>query len=652
MDVRSQVIFKRTYSRPLDDTGNNFESWEQTIDRVICHQRWLWERAQGSELEEHQENELDELRQLIRECKVFPAGRVLWLGGTDIGRSRESSLFNCSFLNIETVYDLVDTLWLLMQGCGVGFSPVTGTLSGFFKKIPTIEVIRSKATGKTNIDENEEIWDSRNKIWTIRVGDCAEAWAKALGKLVAGKYPAEKLVLDFSNIRPAGERLKGYGWISSGDEQISVGFKAVAEILNGRAEQLLTKMNILDIVNWLGTILSSRRSAQIALFEYGAPEWEEFAIGKKNWWETGHVQRQQSNNSLAFKTKPTKKQLEGIFKLMQEAGGSEPGFINMEAALRRAPWFSGVNPCAEILLSNKSFCNLTEVDEGKFKNDQTGLYRAIYLAARMNYRQTCVDLRDGILQEAWHLNNDFLRLCGVGLTGIARRPDLQGYDYISMQRTATTGAYSMADELNMPRPKNVTCVKPSGSVSKVMGTTEGVHKPLGKYIFNNVQFGKHDPLVKVLEEANYNVFNHPTDPSGVLVTFPVKWDDVNFHVLDGKEVNLETAVEQLERYKLIQDHWCQQNTSCTISYSPNEVPAIIKWLLENWDSYVGVSFLYRAEAGKTAKDLGYLYLPQEVVTKEDYEEYVSVLKPISFENTNSFEELTMEECAGGFCPVK
>ena len=116
MDVRSQVIFKRTYSRPLDDTGNNFESWEQTIDRVICHQRWLWERAQGSELEEHQENELDELRQLIRECKVFPAGRVLWLGGTDIGRSRESSLFNCSFLNIETVYDLVDTLWLVKRG--------------------------------------------------------------------------------------------------------------------------------------------------------------------------------------------------------------------------------------------------------------------------------------------------------------------------------------------------------------------------------------------------------------------------------------------------------------------------------------------------------------------------------------------------------
>lgn len=114
---------------------------------------------------------------------------------------------------------------------------------------------------------------------------------------------------------------------------------------------------------------------------------------------------------------------------------------------------------AEILLGNKSFCNLTEVDVAKFKGDSNGLRNAIHLAARANYRQTCVNLIDGILQEAWHLNNDFLRLCGVGLTGIARRPDLKAYDYSELQRTATSGAYSMADELGLPRPKNITTIK-------------------------------------------------------------------------------------------------------------------------------------------------------------------------------------------------
>ena len=112
----------------------------------------------------------------------------------------------------------------------------------------------------------------------------------------------------------------------------------------------------------------------------------------------------------------------------------------------------------EILLGNKSFCNLSEVDVGKFRGDSAGLRRATHLAARANYRQTCVNLLDGILQEAWHLNNEFLRLCGVGVTGVARRPDMSAYDWSDLQRTATTGAYSMADELGLPRPKNVTTV--------------------------------------------------------------------------------------------------------------------------------------------------------------------------------------------------
>ena len=152
---------------------------------------------------------------------------------------------------------------------------------------------------------------------------------------------------------------------------------------------------------------------------------------------------------------------------MIDSGGSEPGFINGQAALKRAPWFKGVNPCAEILLGNKSFCNLTEVDVGKFYGDSAGLKEAIVIAARANYRQTCVNLEDGVLQEAWHLNNDFLRLCGVGLTGIARRSDLKEYDYNLLQRIATSAAYSMADELGTPYPKNVTTVKPStGGLTK------------------------------------------------------------------------------------------------------------------------------------------------------------------------------------------
>jgi ribonucleoside-triphosphate reductase (formate) len=651
--LRAQLITRRTYNRPTDDTGKKFESWEQTVGRVINHQLWLWERASNNNIPYGGLEELRELRQLMLDRKVLTSGRTLWLGGTDVARQREASQFNCSFTHVETIYDVVDVLWLLLQGCGVGFRPIIGQLTGFAKPIPELEVIRSTRTTKGGIEHNQETFE--DGVWTITIGDSAESWAKSIGKLMAHPHPARKLVLDFSQIRPAGERLKGYGWISSGDGAICKAYEEIFKILNKRAGSLLTRIDILDIVNWLGTVLSSRRSAEIALFNYGEDEWQEFAVAKKNWWEH-NVQRAQSNNSLLFKSKPLRQDLEHIFNLMVEAGGSEPGFINGQTAMKRAPWFKGVNPCAEILLGNKSFCNLTEVDVGKFKGDSSGLRRAIHLAARANYRQTCVNLRDGILQESWHLNNEFLRLCGVGLTGIVRRPDLGSYDYADLQRTATSGAYSMADELGLPRPKNVTTVKPSGTLSKIMDTTEGVHKPLGKYVFNNVNFSKHDPLVPLCRASGYRVFDNPTDPESVLITFPVSWDDVPFDRVTKNgiemECNLESAISQLERYKMLMQNWCQQNVSATISYSVDEVPAIIDWLLDNWDLYVGVSFLFRADPTLTAKDLGYLYLPQEVVSKQVFDEYSSRIQPLEIDQANSFDEIQGEECAGGACPIR
>lgn len=655
MKTRADVVVRRTYARPTNEAETQFESWEEIAERVKGHQRWLWERAKGSPLDEAEESELSEFEALMGERKVSVSGRTLWLGGTEVAKRREASQFNCSFTEVETVYDVVDVLWLLMQGCGVGFKPIVGTLNGFFSPIPKVEVINTVRTSKGGNDKNTEtVIDG---VWTIKVGDSAEAWAKSIGKLLAGKHNVSKLVFDFSELRPAGERLTGYGWISSGDAAISKAYMAIAEIMNNKAGQLLTRMDILDVVNWLGTILSSRRSAQIALFEYDKPEWKEFATAKMNYWEK-NIQRGQSNNSLVFYDTPSKEDLDGIFKLMEEAGGSEPGFVNGQAALTRAPWFKGSNPCCEILLGNKNFCNLVEVDIAKFKGNTAGLHKALELSARANYRQTLVDLRDGILQEAWHLNNEFLRLCGVGLTGIAQREDLSIYDIDAMKRVAVHSAYCMADELGRQRPKNVTTVKPSGTLSKVMSTTEGVHLPLGKYIFNNINFGKHDPLLPKLVESGYKVIPNPNDPEGMLVTFPVKWEDIGFTKViraDGTtvEVNKESAIAQLERYKKYQVHWCQQNVSNTISYDLDEVEDIKEWLLKNWEHYVGVSFLYRTDPSMTAEDLGYLYLPQEVVTKEEYYAYASTLTEVHFDDMEDSLDNDMEsqECVGGACPV-
>jgi adenosylcobalamin-dependent ribonucleoside-triphosphate reductase len=631
--VRAQVITRRTYNRPTDA---GYETWEQTVDRVIQHQAWLWDRAGTSEI-----TELVELRELMISRKVMVSGRTLWLGGTDVAKKREASQFNCSHLKVETIHDVVDSLWLLLQGCGVGFTPVVGTLSGFTSPIRNIQVLRSKRTKKGGHEGNRESTD--NGTWTITVGDSAEAWAKSIGKVLAYKGKATNFVLDLTQLRPAGQRLAGYGWISSGDGPMSRAFTEIVGILNKKSGQLLGKMDILDIMNWLGTVLSSRRSAEIALVYHDTPEWEEFARAKDDLTSSPH--RSQSNNSIVFWKEPSHEQLEQLFKIISESGGSEPGFINGEEARKRAPWFSGVNPCAEILLGNKSFCNLSEVDLSKFRDDSGGLERAMYLIARANYRQTLVNLDDGILQRTWHENNEYLRLCGVGLTGIATRQDLSQYDYKRLRNIAVHGAYSMADELGTQRPKNVTTIKPSGTLSKIMDTTEGCHKPMGKYIFNNVNFSINDPMLPRLREAGYHVVINPTDEHNAIVTFPVSWENIRFDKEGDLYVNNETAIEQLSRYKLLMDSYVEQNCSITISYKEDEVPAIRDWLKSNWSSYVGVSFL-------PITNTVYEYLPQEVVTEARYKEYVAQLTDVDFSDTDSTHEIENDECESGVCPVK
>jgi adenosylcobalamin-dependent ribonucleoside-triphosphate reductase len=542
---------------------------------------------------------------------------------------------------VETIHDVVDSLWLLLQGCGVGFTPVVGTLSGFTSPIKDVSIIRSKRTKKGGHEGNKESTDSGT--WTITVGDSAEAWAKSIGKLLSFKGKATKFVLDLTQLRPAGQRLAGYGWISSGDGPISKAFSAIVRILNKKSGQLLSKMDILDVMNWLGTVLSSRRSAEIALVYHDTPQWEQFARAKEDLSSSPH--RAQSNNSVVFWREPSDSELDMVFQIIKESGGSEPGIINGEEARRRAPWFSGVNPCAEILLGNKSFCNLSEVDLFKFKDDSGGLDRALFLAGRANYRQTLVNLDDGILQRTWHENNEYLRLCGVGLTGIATREDLNSYDYKRFKNLAIHGAYSMADELGTQRPKNVTTIKPSGTLSKIMDTTEGCHKPMGKYIFNNVNFSINDPMLPKLREAGYHVVLNPTDEHNAIVTFPVAWENIRFDKEGDLYVNKESAIEQLTRYKLLMDSYVEQNCSITVSYKEDEVPAIRDWLKCNWSSYVGVSFL-------PITNTTYEYLPQEVVTESRYKEYVAQLTDVDFSDTDSTHEIENDECESGVCPVK
>lgn len=564
---------------------------------------------------------------------------------------------NCSYTRAQTVYQFVDAFWLLLNGCGLGFRPQAGTLHGFLRPIPELEIIEStRSPDDRGPDVNEEVQPCADNDyhWVIVVGDSAEGWAKAIGKLInPPRTRVNKLTVDFSNCRGPGKRLKGYGWICNGSGPLSKAVRAIFDILNAKAGDLLDEIDLLDVMNWLGTVLSSRRSAQLAEMDYGHPRWEQFARAKKDWFLYDQAHRQQSNNSLVFWWKPTRAQIRQIMELIWECGGSEPGFINGEAARRRAPWFDGLNPCAEILLSSNGFCNLVTTAVCKFKNNFHALLRALYVMGRANYRQTCVDLRDGVLSPEWHQTNEALRLCGMSLTGIAQAPWLTDYQIKQMRNAAVTGCYSMADQLGLPRPKLVTTIKPEGTGSKIMDVSEGLHRPLGRFIFNWIGFSHMDPLIEILERAGYRVMEKPDDPTSMLICFPVDYTGCRFESVDGKQVVQESAVKQLERYRHWNTLWTDHNSSVTISWDISEIDEIVDWLYKYWDNFVAVSWMSRIDPTKTPEDAGYKYLPQEVVTKEAYEEYVVGLKEVEWQHLHQgVHELDLDDCAGGVCPVK
>ena len=224
---------------------------------------------------------------------------------------------------------------------------------------------------------------------------------------------------------------------------------------------------------------------------------------------------------------------------------------------------------------------------------------------------------------------------------------MEAHDYKRLKNLAVHGAYSMADELETQRPKNVTTIKPSGTLSKIMDTTEGCHKPAGRYIFNHVNFSVNDPMLPRLREAGYQVVTNPVDEHNVIVTFPVKWENIRFEKDGDKYVNHETAIKQLQRYKSLMDSYVEQNCSITVTYKADEIPTIIDWLLNNWSSYVGVSFLPICDTQEV-----YAYLPQQVVTKEEYDEYIAQLNPVDLDEVMGLHEIEDDECLQGVCPTK
>ncbi len=697
-----QFVYLRTYSR-WDDEAMRREEWHETVRRVVEYSMKLYQGpATKSELVKEAEFMYDNMFNL----RIFPAGRTMWIGGTEAERKFGTANFNCAFVVIDSISAFVDAFHLLMVGCGVGFRILPDDVNKLPRFNTKIAVAHKPYHGKVKEEriENTLVFednDNPTKISVlIVVGDSKAGWVDALKCYLSAmqRNEVESIMINYDSVRPAGEELKTFGGRASGHVALKKMFRSIHETISN-SDGKLSPLNALDILNFIGknvVVGGVRRTSEIALFDINDADVLNAKVdlwtpGSKNY---GNDQRSMSNNSVFFNERPSKETLLDIFSRILNNG--EPGFVNAEAARKRRPNFQGLNPCAEILLDNHGVCNLTEVNMMAFitdtSYDRSALENAVRLATRIGLRQTNVtlDLPD------WDVTQKRDRLTGVSLSGIMDFESARGWDKLDELQYTAASYYSQplsissplaelldelreianqeaihyAKEMRVPTPLLCTTIKPSGTISKMPMISSGAHRSRAPYFIRRVRITASDPLAKVMLDAGYPVYpsvisdgpteeqlkamkpfelaQHLAASDTWVIEFPIK-------TTTSTKSSEEPAIYQLGRYLDLQRYWTDHNTSITIEFAPDEVNDLVDMLLENWDDYVAVSFMPKDTTA-------YPQLPEEVITEEEYNERANKLAQINMndiieilkdtERENKMSELLDADCAGGSCPVR
>jgi ribonucleoside-diphosphate reductase alpha chain/ribonucleoside-triphosphate reductase len=628
-----EFVMLRTYSRWIDAELRR-EKWWEIVNRVVEYSISLYSGPNTINLQK----EAEQLYDLIFNLKVFPAGRTLWVGGTEAAKKFPTANFNCSFRVIDSIEAFGDLFYLLLVGTGVGFRILPSDVD----KIPTF----NKNILLTNYPYNPVPKNERrdrtivtgNGAKYISIGDSKDGWVEALKEfLILMQYPDVKhIYINYDIIRPKGELLKTFGGRASGPTGLANMFAGIHQIITETGK--LSPVNCLDICNLIGEAVvvgGVRRTSEIGLFEYSDTD----VLNAKTdlWTENtpnyGKYHRSMSNNTIFFNNRPNISILHDIFDAIKNNG--EPGLLNAKAASYRRPNFNGINPCAEILLDNRGLCNLSTVNLMAFVEDGqlnvAQVYNAIQMATRVGLRQTNVELE----LPDWDYIQKRDRLIGVSLTGymdmlyaINKENDLVYQDHLlsALNTMANTEAVNYAREMRIPTPLLVTTVKPEGTISQLPTVSSGIHRSYAPYYIRRVRISGHDPLAKVMRDLNYPIYPEngqsnytaaefaqlPYDKQNEVLANCDTWV-IEFPVKTAaKEKSVdETAISQFNRYLQFQKQYTDHNTSITITVGDDEWDELIASIYNNWDNYIAISFLPKADGL-------YPLMPYEAITEDEF----------------------------------
>ncbi len=622
----NEFIYYRTYSKWIPQIGRR-ETWVETVDRFMVFMKEnLGKKLTAAEYSEVREGILDQ--------SVCASQRLLWSAG-DACRKTNVCAYNCSYVAPTQWQDLGEIMYILMCGAGLGFAVESENV----QKFPQIK----KQTGQ--------------KLATHIIADSKEGWADAFVLACKTWADGKDIDMDYSKIRPAGARLATMGGTASGPQPLKDLMAFAKQKILARQGRRLSNLDLHDIICEIGLIVVAggvRRSALISLSDLEDKDMRDSKKGQF-WMDNG--QRSMANNSAVYTQKPTAEEFLREWKSLVESRTGERGIFNRGSLEHQTPlrrWKTlkdqeqvGVNPCGEIILRSKQFCNLTSIVV-RPKDTLETLKRKVRVATILGtYQSTLTNF--GYLSKEWKKNCDEERLLGVSITGYYDNKlvrDDKVLDILREESIKTNLKY--AKKFGINQSTSITCVKPHGNSGQMLHVGSGMHPWFAKYFIRRVRIGTNDPLLKLLidqgvkavPEVGYSTSNTTV----MVVEFPVKAPE---GAITKDQVS---AIDLLNEWKRIKKHFVEHNPSVTIYVADNEWLAVANFVYENWDIVGGLSFLPRSEHV-------YQLAPYEEITKDEYEKRIKEIKELDFsklvsyefdDNTEGAKEMA---CVSGVCSI-
>jgi len=623
----SQFIALSRYARYVDEKGRR-ELWPETVNRLTDY--WAEKHP------EHQKTVKNKLHNAILNLDVMPSMRSLMTAGPALDRCNVAG-YNCAYTVVESPRDFDEILYILMNGTGVGYS-----------------VERQYVTKLPEIAEKFHETDT-----VIRVRDSKLGWAKGFKELLSLLWNGEVPSWDLSKIRPSGARLKTFGGRASGPEPLDSLFRFCVDLFKKAAGRKLTSLECHDLVCKIADIVvvgGVRRSALISLSNLSDDRMRNAKSGQ--WWQT-NPQRALANNSYAAEEKPDYEVFLEEWMSLYKSKSGERGIFSRSAAKTQAEKTGrrdsnhdfGSNPCNEIILRNKQFCNLSEVvisPTDSLKDLKSKVETATILGT---FQSTLTDFC--YLRKKWKENSEEERLLGVSLTGIMDHPVMSAEDgeeklkqWLSeMKKTAIETNKKWSKELGVNQSTSITCVKPSGTVSQLVDSASGIHPRFSQHYIRTVRADKKDPLASFMIDKGFPAEEDQMNPSNWVFSFPIKSPD---SCTTSESMG---ALNQLKLWKIYQDEWCEHKPSMTCYYTDDEFLAVGQWIWDNFDDVSGISFL-------PATDHVYAQAPYQPVDEKVYQDWLKKMPGgvdwTELENYETGDETVGSQemaCSGGSCEI-